>query len=144
LREIVLDASVAAKWVLPQSDEPYGEEARKLLEAASNGELEFWVPDIFWAELGNVIWKAHRRGRIDSAKAAEAIRDLLALEVQVLQSRELAGKAFSIATDSQISVYDACYVELANRLDIPLVTADRALFARTAPALPVVWIGAIH
>ncbi len=68
----------------------------------------------------------------------------MSIEVEVLQTQQLAFAAFDVAVESRISVYDACYVELANRLNIPLVTADRELFTRTAPELPVLWIGAMQ
>lgn len=144
MKRFVLDASVAIKWILPEDQEPFSAEAKMLLAQGSDGEIRFAVPDIFWAEIANVIWKSLRRGKLNAVEASAAMKELMSLEVQVAQTREFLPNAFDTAIESNIAVYDACYVELANRLDIPLVTADRELFARTAPALPVVWIGAIH
>ena len=58
---LVLDASVAAKWFLPRSGEPLAEEALALLRRYADGEIELTVPDLFWAEFGNILWKASER-----------------------------------------------------------------------------------
>ena len=60
----VLDASVAAKWFLPASGETLTEEALRLLEGYVKGDTRFLVPDLFWPEFGNILWKAVRLGRI--------------------------------------------------------------------------------
>jgi len=62
LSTLVLDASVAAKWMLP-SEETLQEEAASLLRDYAHGKLQFIVPDIFWAEIGNAVWKSVRQGR---------------------------------------------------------------------------------
>jgi predicted nucleic acid-binding protein len=144
LKIYVLDASVAVKWILPETEEPFSAEAKRLMKRALDGDAGLVVPDIFWAELANVIWKGRRRGRLDGEDVASAMASLMSLDVQVAGTGELIPAALEAAMNLNIAVYDACYVELANRLNVSLVTADRELFARTAPELPVLWIGAIH
>ncbi len=51
----VLDASVAIKWFVPKI---YSNAARQLLAS----DHSFLVPDFFFAEVGNVLWKRVRRG----------------------------------------------------------------------------------
>lgn len=60
----VIDASVAAKWLLPASGETLTQEAAELLKRYAGGEVRFVVPDLFWAELANVLWKAVGQGRL--------------------------------------------------------------------------------
>jgi len=57
----VVDASVAAKWLLPAAQEPLVEQATHLLAQETEGSADFIVPDLFWPEIGNVLWKAVRR-----------------------------------------------------------------------------------
>ena len=64
---VVLDASVAAKWFLPSPSETLRDEAFNLLGQYANGELRFIVPDLFWPEFGNILWKAARQGRCSRA-----------------------------------------------------------------------------
>jgi predicted nucleic acid-binding protein len=68
----VMDASVAAKWFLPPSGEPLSAEARNLLSTYADGRVRFAVPDLFWAECANILWKAVRQGRwtVRSAQAS--------------------------------------------------------------------------
>jgi len=73
---VVLDASVAAKWVLPAEGETLVEQARKLLERYVNGEIRFVVPDLFWAETANIFWKASRQGRCTRPDAQAALASL--------------------------------------------------------------------
>jgi predicted nucleic acid-binding protein len=61
LNRFVLDASVAAKWVLPEQGETLSREAVLLLTRFAGGEVEFAVPDLFWPEVGNILWKCVRK-----------------------------------------------------------------------------------
>lgn len=68
----VLDASVAAKWVLPANGEPLSKEAALLLAAHSAGEVRFLVPDLFWSEIASILRKAAKAGRISERSAVDA------------------------------------------------------------------------
>ncbi|MEZ8221625.1 hypothetical protein GG496_001795 [Candidatus Fervidibacteria bacterium JGI MDM2 JNZ-1-D12] len=52
-RQCVLNASVALKWHMPQ--EPYAQQAADLFADWRNGDRDFMVPDIFFAELANAL-----------------------------------------------------------------------------------------
>ena len=51
----VLDASVAVKWAIPVEEEALTSESVRLLKRYRDGEIDFVVPDIFWAEVANVL-----------------------------------------------------------------------------------------
>ena len=61
--DYVIDASVAAKWCLPATQETLVAEANELLRRQAEGRVRFVVPDLFWAEMGNILWKAVGAGR---------------------------------------------------------------------------------
>jgi predicted nucleic acid-binding protein len=70
----VLDASVAAKWFLPLAQEPLVAEAQRMLRGFSSGTLRLLVPDPFWPEMDNILWKAVRLGRMPTASCDAARR----------------------------------------------------------------------
>ena len=137
----VLDASVAAKWLLPAESEPLSREAVSLLEAYASGYIEFMVPDLFWAELGNILWKAVRRGRIPLAAAEKSIGAFGGWRIPAIPASQLLEDAVAIAGTFDRSVYDAIYVALAVQLNKPLVTADERLANALAMHFPVRWLG---
>jgi predicted nucleic acid-binding protein len=123
----VIDASVAAKWILP---EPDSDVAMVLLEQA---DARFHVPELCTAELANVLWKRSRRGEISSLDAVEAAAQLRDLPVRRHSHQTLITPALLIALQHGITVYDALYVALALSLDATVITADRTLAgARTS------------
>lgn len=117
----VIDASVAAKWLAPEPDSP-------LAEALLDDELI--VPDLLFAEVGNILWKKQLRGEMDSAATQLGARWLLQVPVQVHDSAGLLADALALALQLQHPAYDCFYLALARRVDVPLVTADRRLQAR--------------
>ena len=139
----VLDASVAAKWFLPPNGEALVEESLNILDGYSQGEIQLFVPDLFWPEFGNVLWKAARLGRISIESAEEAIGSLVDLGIPTSPSGPLLPEAFSIAVNFQRSVYDAVYVALAVTSNRLLVTADERLANALAAHFPVRWLGSI-
>jgi predicted nucleic acid-binding protein len=139
----VIDASVAAKWILPAKDETLAPEALELLKGYAAGEVRFLVPDMFWAELANILWKAVRRGRLRAGAAESALHAMRGRNFPTVSSHTLLVEAFAIATAFDRPVYDALYVALAVTSKSQLVTADERLANALAAHLPVKWLGAL-
>jgi predicted nucleic acid-binding protein len=140
---VVLDASVAAKWWLPLPREGLRHEALMLLERYATGEIRLIVPDLFWLEFANILWKALRQGRCKRSLADTAIRETRNRNFPTVSSVELLPEAFAIATHFDRTVYDSVYVALAVAHKAELVTADERLANALAAYLPVKWLGAV-
>ena len=139
----VIDASVAAKWFLPAAGEPLTAEALELLKRYAAGQVRFLVPDLFWAELGNVLWKAVRLKRLSHRSAEAALRAAQDRNFPTVSCHSLLEAAFAIATTFDSTVYDALYVALALQSKSQLVTADERLANALAAHLPVKWLGSV-
>lgn len=100
------------------------------------------VPDLFWAELANILWKAVRQGRCTKARAEASIKSLREMNLPTVSSVELAESAFAIAVAFDRTVYDSLYVALAVQSQGQFVTADERLADALAARLPVKWLGA--
>ena len=89
----VLDASVAIKWAMPLPREPLMDESLRLLKRYIAGEVDFIVPDVFWAELGSVLWKGvrQRRWKRDEAENIALVRHEGATFHDSVVSRAAAG-----------------------------------------------------
>jgi len=111
---------VAAKWFLAPAGEPLADEALQLLSGFVAGRTRLLVPDLFWPELGNILWKAVRMGRISRHSATE----------------------FLAATFDR-TVYDCTYVALALASNMPFLTADERLANALAARLPAFWLGVL-
>lgn len=138
----VLDASVAVKWALPGANEPLTQESLRLFQRYRDGEVDFVVPDIFWAELGNVLWKGARRGRWSRNDAENTAADFEARHFTTVSSVALLQEALKIAFAYDRSVYDCLYTALAVQAGVDLITADERLANALAARLPVKWLGA--
>ena len=140
---MVVDASVAAKWLLPKENEPLTAEAIELFRRYSRGEISFIVPDLFWAEMANIAWKAVRLGRFSKSDAETALASLQAKELTTVPSLTLLESAFIISTTFDRSAYDCFYLAVAVLLQINFVTADERLANAVGSALPIKWLGAM-
>jgi predicted nucleic acid-binding protein len=118
---LVVDASVAIKWYVP---EPDSQRALKIL----SGGTRLLAPDLLIAEVGNILWKKVRRGELTMAEA-RAIASALTKSspLELCPASELLATAMSIAVAHQRSVYDSLYVALAHERSCQLVTADERL-----------------
>ena len=139
----VVDASVAAKWVLPGEHEPFSDEALHLLEQWLDRKINLIVPDFFWVELTNVLWKAVRRGRCTKETAVVALAALLDYQIPSIPSLNLLNPALQKGVLHGRSVYDCIYVVLAFEAKAELVTADEKLANALAAHFPVKWLGSI-
>jgi predicted nucleic acid-binding protein len=141
VKSYVLDASVAAKWFLPQAGETLVPESSGILDGYSKGQIALLVPDLFWPELGNILWKAVRCGRMLRKSAEEAVRSFTDRPLATAPSLPLLDDAFAIAAAFDRTVYDCIYVALAVASDRPLLTADERLANALGVRFPVRWLG---
>lgn len=140
MKTYVLDASVAAKWFL-RLREPLAEEAVGLLRRHAKAEVDFLVPDLFFAEFANIFWKAQKRGRCDAEFAGVAVHEVVNKGFPTYASAPLVEPALQIAHAYERNVYDSLYVALAVQTGSDFVTADEKLANAAAGQLPVVWLG---
>jgi predicted nucleic acid-binding protein len=138
---VVVDASVSVKWFLSPAYEPLCPEAAALYGRYLSKEIEFIIPDIFWAELGSAFWKAVRLGRFQRPSAEAAIASLMKCDLPTFSSAKLLERAFQIATKYDRSVYDSLYVALAEKSNAELITADERLANALAAHFPIRWLG---
>jgi len=128
--DCVVDASVGIKLFVV---EPLSESADALFaHLADDPPARFYVPDLFFVECTNILWKYVRRFGYQAASAQRDVEDLIRLPLGVVSTTELASTALTLAVAHGITAYDACYAALAERLSLPLVTADEALARRLA------------
>ena len=130
---LVLDASVATAWLLEDEDEP---DAIALLDLLR--EREALVPQLWHVEIRNALLSAERRGRITPSQTAERLGYLKTLLIHTDQEPDFDA-AIALARNHNLTFYDATYLELALRLDLPLATLDNAL-TRSAEAEGVSWV----
>lgn len=117
---VVVDASVALKWFVPEA---LAAEASRLLD----GSFELWAPDLLVAECGNTVWKKVARGELAAAEARDVLAALSQVPLNVVPAFEVVQPALEIALALQRTVYDSLYVALAVARDCPLITADDRL-----------------
>jgi predicted nucleic acid-binding protein len=135
----VVDASVAIKLYLA---EPLATEAQALFARLADPTTIFHIPDLFYIESANVLWKQVQRGSATATQVASHYAALAALPLQRTPTFDLAADALALAAMHGITAYDACYVALAQRHGIPLITADDKLVRKLAGSnCSVTWLG---
>jgi predicted nucleic acid-binding protein len=143
VKACVIDANIAAKWVLPPAGEAFVEHALQLLDRHGKGDLQFVVPDLFWAETGNILRKAVRYGRCSKTSAEKSLATLKASRLVTVPTEGLVEAALTIAVTFHRTVYDSLYVALAQESGTVLITADERLANAIAGRCPVKWLGAV-
>jgi len=123
----VLDASVAAKWFVGQS-EADRELALSIRDRHTSGLCRLIVPEFALLEVGNAIRYSARARESDGAAALDLLRDL-SIEINAL-TWDLLRKANAISWAYKIAMYDAAYVALAEGVGFPLLTADEGLLKK--------------
>ncbi|HXF89275.1 MAG TPA: type II toxin-antitoxin system VapC family toxin [Xanthobacteraceae bacterium] len=122
----VLDSSIALAWIYQDELTPA---ALQIAERVSQSGA--WVPMIWRLEVANSLQNSIRRGRIDVAFRDQALADLSALNITTdSETNALAWTdTLRLADRLQLTLYDACYLELAHRRALPVASLDRDLRA---------------
>jgi predicted nucleic acid-binding protein len=119
---LIVDASVAAKWVLPEVDF-----AKALALRQQDGDLI--APSLVIGEVGNAIWKSASRGDMPAQEAERALRAVSGHYARLVPIEVVAADAMRLAIDLRHPIYDCFYLALAGRERAPLVTADKRMIA---------------
>jgi predicted nucleic acid-binding protein len=136
----VVDASVGVKWYLA---EPYSDLARRLVQGRGFSRHRLQVPDLFFAECANILWKRLRREELEREEVDRIAESLTALPFLIHPHAALMQPALAIAASTDRSAYDSFYLALAIRERTVLITADRRLWdslAGTPLAGHLLWI----
>jgi predicted nucleic acid-binding protein len=132
---LVLDTSVTLAWVYTEETTPA---ILNVFERICVGGA--WVPGLWHLEVANALQFRVAQQRITAAVRDAALADLSALPIHVdpETDRHAWGATLKLAIRQQLTVYDAAFLELAQRRRLPLATLDRELRqAATAEGVPL-------
>jgi predicted nucleic acid-binding protein len=118
---VVLDASLLLRAAVDRSP------AARSWTARLGGDMRGHAPDLIWAEVASTLRLYVSTTAIKRADAREILVNLGRLELETRAIRELSIPALERALRQCVTVYDACYLVLADALQATLVTADRTL-----------------
>ena len=114
---LVVDASVAVKWLIAEDD---SEAAREL--AASGEDLH--APRLMACEVANALWRKARLGEIERGDAGAMLAAVQDMPVRWGADEAVCADAVRIALALDRPVYDCVYLALAHRIGAAVVTAD--------------------
>ena len=120
-----IDASIGLAWVHPDQATPVTD---ALLEEIEHG-ARVVVPALWFLEIANALLVLERRKKLKRNERLEALASLQALNPVVDEEghRFAFTKVSELAVAHGLSVYDATYLELAQRERLPLATKDEPL-----------------
>jgi predicted nucleic acid-binding protein len=124
---IVIDASIALKWVIPEPDS----DAANALRAD-----ELIAPTLWLVEAANVLWRHARLGKITAGEAFELFATLANAPVVSVSMDAHIERALTIAAEIDHPVYDCLYLAVAVHHGIHVMTADRRFAAAALSAYP--------
>jgi predicted nucleic acid-binding protein len=129
---LVVDASIAVKWVLAGSDSDLAHQI---------ASYPLIAPDLLLIECGNTIWRHVELGEVDPGQVPEIWAILRAMPVELVASDELVERALELAVMLKHPIYDCLYLALALDRGARVVSADRRF--RTASRRRSDLVGAV-
>ena len=122
--EFILDCSISISWVLVDEDDDY---ANSILDLMTDATA--FVPEIWSLEVVNTLLVAERRNRMTIEKSEQAIKLLQSLPIVIdtLTSSQAFQQTLKLGREQSLASYDAAYLELALRKNLPLATNDNRL-----------------
>ena len=126
---IVLDCSLALALFLDDEQPPLANALLDLLP-----DLEIHVPAIWPSEFANALVMAGRRRRLTPPRAKQILSQVMRLPLRIDAETATAEQLFALASEHELTAYDATYLELAQRRGAALATLDKALLRAAGSA----------
>jgi len=126
LSACVVDANVVIKLFVHEDDSTL---AKGFFAPffTTPSQLVVYAPDLLYIECTNILWKYITRLGYDPIQAQQDLTDLNKMHIPTTPAHDLMNRALEIACAHGTSAYDGCYVALAERMQLPLLTADARL-----------------
>lgn len=142
-RRVVIDASVAIKWLV---NEEGTEAADGLLDRWREEGTCITAPCLLFIEVTNALYKRVRREELTVSEALALLACLEDLHINVKEAIPFSRQALETAARFGCSAtYDAYYISLAEVLGCELWTADERLYNSVKDRLDRVrWLGAVN
>jgi predicted nucleic acid-binding protein len=121
---LIVDASIALKWFVAESDSPAAYRIRT--------EHDLAAPDLLLAECRNGLLNKVRRRDLTVLQAKAVEREIEAMELAILPTTAFLTRAFEIALEAGEPIYDCLYLAAAFATDRVLITADSAFVSAVA------------
>jgi len=121
---MVVDASVAVKWYVP---EKHYEKAIKLRNNYIKNTVKLLAPNLILYEVANAL-RFHKIYKLDSNTIASAVKSLKDFEITRELSEEEWEIAVNLSLEKNISIYDAVYAAVAKKEKATLITSDKTLY----------------
>ena len=136
--EYVVDTSVAIKWVVGRGEADV-QQAQRLLSAFQRQDCTLVSPELLFIEFANALATGHRRELTEVRLAIGFLNDL---GIQVAPvSWSALNRAIEIAVSKKVTVYDSCFLAVAESLRAMLVTADEKFLRYIGPHPNVIALG---
>ncbi len=119
---VVVDASVAVKWVYQE------DQSRQALVVRDMFDLI--APELILAECANILWKKVTRGQLGDEEAVLAAEVLARTPMEMVSHKRLTGVAMRLSVMLGHPAYDCFYLAIAESRRISLVTADERLLRK--------------
>jgi predicted nucleic acid-binding protein len=126
---LVLDSSATLAWVLGDETTPAVREVFTMIVKGGG-----WVPSVWWLEVANVLEMGVRCGRHDASFRDATLADLALLPISTdgETGKQAWAATLQLASQHGLTLYDAAYLEVAQRRALPLATLDVELRAAGA------------
>lgn len=118
LMPLVVDASVAFKWFVPEAS------SESALEYLSSDEL-LWAPDLLLTEIANALYVRLRSIEGGFPAAEAAVARLPSLYSSLLPTRDYVPAALRLSFELRHAIYDCTYLAVCEAHDLRFVTADK-------------------
>ena len=116
MNTVVIDASIAVKWVVEENG------TAEALVLRQNAKLI--APELLVAECANTLWKKVQRHELLKEEALLAARLLQGADIELLPTRSLLEAATQMSMEINHPAYDCLYLALAVDNECRCVTAD--------------------
>ena len=117
----MLDTSVAVKFYVPEEGH---QQARELLAVVENGGAKLLAPSTIGAEFWNALWQKYRRGELEKEVVRETWEKSSDAPVSLFDPDSLMLAGVETAYETEVIIYDALFLALAERFRTVVVTAD--------------------
>lgn len=120
----VVDASAVVPLLV---DETLSNAAEDAVSDVIDSDGSLHCPELLYLEAGSALWRRVRQGYLEEQQALLLLERLNDWSISAVSDRSLAHRACDLSLQAGCTIYDACYLALADRLSASLISADRKL-----------------